>query len=159
MTIKIPEFVNIDKIFSSNGDITILGGTGNATIHSSNGDIDIMAVEGYVQASSSNGDIDIEDTWGVNDITTSNGKINVEIFDFHKNISISSSNGDITLFINEYLNADLVLSTSNGEITTKNLSLNITKEEENYLSGEIGGGGNLINIYTSNGDIHLKKIV
>jgi hypothetical protein len=158
MNIKIPEFVNIEKIFSSNGDIAVLGGKGNVTVHSSNGNIDIVDVDGYVQASSSNGNINIEDTTGVNNITTSNGKINLEIFDFNKNISISSSNEDIILFIHESLNADLILSTSNGKISTNNISLNITKDEEKYLSGELGTGGNSINIETSNGDINLKKL-
>jgi len=158
MTIKIPDYVIIETISSSNGDIEIEGGMGNASVHSSNGDIIVSDTDGYIKADSSNGDIEIKDTAGIKDITTSNGRIYVEIVDFIDDIKVTSSNGDIWVYINSLLDADIDIETSNGEITMNDLSLNNSTIEDTYILGQLGNGGNEIKIDTSNGDIDLYKL-
>jgi len=158
MIIKVPTLVTVDKVTTSNGDVQISGTKGNTTVHSSNGEITITDVNGYVTASSSNGDIEIKDTTGIADLDTSNGDIYVEIFDFQENISIDSSNGGISIYINPSFNATINMSTSNGQISIAGISLNLTTDEEKYKVGNLGEGGNTITITNSNGNINLYKL-
>jgi DUF4097 and DUF4098 domain-containing protein YvlB len=158
MTLKIPTFVTIDMVTTSNGDIRISGAKGNTSAHSSNGDITIVDVDGQINASSSNGDIEIKDTTGIGDLETSNGEIYAEIFSFKENISVDSSNGGITLYINPLLNADVEMTTSNGQISISGLSLNTTVSEEDHKVGKLGEGGYKLDIHTSNGNINLYKL-
>jgi DUF4097 and DUF4098 domain-containing protein YvlB len=158
MVIKVPTFVSIDKVTSSNGDVKVTGTKGNTTAHSSNGAVTIADVDGYVSASSSNGDIEVKGTTGISDLDTSNGEIYAEIFSFNENISISTSNGEITVYINPLLNADIEMKTSNGRISISEVLLNLTISEEDYKVGKLGDGGNKLDMLTSNGDIGLVKL-
>ena len=158
MNIKVPRNVTIDSATTSNGAVQISGTKGNTSAHSSNGAIIIEDVDGYVKASTSNGNIDIQGTTGVDDLETSNGRIYAEIFDFKDDIDIRSSNGRITVYINPSLNADIEMTTSNGQISISGLSLNITISEEKHKVGKLGDGGNKLDIHTSNGNINLYKL-
>ena len=158
MNIKVPNNVIVEYVKTSNGDILINGVKGNITATTSNGDIEIENIEGYISTTSSNGRIDVKDTTGVKDLKTSNGIIFAEIFDFLDDITISSSNGGIEIYINPILNADIEMTTSNGQITLNGISLNVTTSEEKHIAGKLGEGGNKIYIYTSNGNIYLRKL-
>ena len=158
INIKIPSNVTVETATTSNGQVIINGVKGDIQAQSSNGGIFIEDVDGFVSASTSNGQISIKSTTGVGDISTSNGRISVEIFDFQEDIVIDSSNGDIQVYLKPYLNADLKMSTSNGEVSVSGLSLNLTTSEDKYKKGTIGLGGDLIEIETSNGDIELYQL-
>jgi len=158
INIKVPSYVTIDTVKTSNGAIQISDTKGNITAQTSNGAIIIEKVDGYVQATTSNGRIEIKQTTGIRNLHTSNLGINAEILDFQENISISTSNGAITLYINPSLNADLEMTTSNGEISIAGLSLNLTLDEEKHRIGKLGEGGNKISISTSNGNIKIHDL-
>jgi hypothetical protein len=158
MNIKIPQYVTIDSVITSNGAIRILGAKGDINAISSNGAIIIENVDGYVSATTSNGRIDVKGTTGVKNLKSSNLGINAEVYDFNENISISTSNGNIDVYINPYLNSDIDIKTSNGHISIVGLSLDLTISEEKHKSGILGDGGNRISIQTSNGNINLHKL-
>ncbi|KYK29009.1 hypothetical protein AYK20_06310 [Thermoplasmatales archaeon SG8-52-1] len=158
MNIKVPKNITVDTVTTSNGPIQISGVKGDVIAKSSNGEIIIEDVYGYVSATTSNGRIEVKETTGIKDLESSNLGINAEINDFKENISISTSNGVITVYINPSLNANIEMSTSNGHITISGLSLNLTTSEEKYKVGKLGEGGNTIDIQTSNGNIYLYKL-
>lgn len=158
ITIKVPIFITVDTVTTSNGEVRISDTKGNITAHSSNGDVIIEDVDGYVKVSSSNGKIEVKETTGINDLHTSNGEIYAEIFDFKDDVNITSSNGRITVYINPSLNADIEMITSNGEISVSGVTLTITRSEEKHMEGTLGEGGNKIFIQTSNGDIQLYNL-
>ena len=158
MNIKVPNYVIVDTVKTSNGAIIIEDVKGNITADSSNGAITIKNVDGFVSATTSNGKIEVTDTTGIKSLHSSNGIINTEIYDFQQNISISTSNGRITVYINHLLNADIEMETSNGQITITGITLNLTTNEEKHKQGTLGDGGNKISIKTSNGDIKLYKL-
>jgi len=158
ITIKVPTFITIDTVTTSNGEVQISGTKGNITAHSSNGAMIIEDIEGYVKVTSSNGKIEVKETTGIDDLHTSNGEIHAEIFDFKDDVNITSSNGRITVYINPSLNAELEMKTSNGEISVSGVTLTITLSEEKHMKGTLGEGGNKIFIQTSNGDIQLYKL-
>ncbi len=158
MNINAPTYVTIDSVTTSNGEVKISGIKGNITAHSSNGAIIIKNVNGYVDASSSNGRVEIKDTTGIVNVHSSNGDIYTEVFNFKENITISTSNGKISVYINPALNANIDMTTSNGRVSTSGLSLDLTITEERHKEGKLGNGGNNIIITTSNGDINLYKL-
>lgn len=158
MTIKVPSYINIDTVSTSNGGVRISGIKGNTTAHSSNGAVIIQNVNGYVDASTSNGRVEIKDTTGIVNAHSSNGDIYAEIFDFKENITISTSNGRISVYINPILNADIEMTTSNGLVSINGLSLDLTTSEDKHKEGKLGNGGNSIFITTSNGDIDLYEL-
>jgi DUF4097 and DUF4098 domain-containing protein YvlB len=158
MNIKVPKYVTIDSATTSNGAIQISGTKGNTTAHSSNGAILLENVDGYVKATTSNGRIEITGTTGIRGAQSSNLGISAEVFDFQENITIGTSNGGITVYLNPSLNADIEMTTSNGHITISGLSLNLTISEEKHKEGKLGEGGYTLNIHTSNGNINLYKL-
>ncbi len=159
MNIKVPEYVIVDRISTSNGAIDISDVKGDVIASTSNGGIFIDNVDGFIQATTSNGRIKIEDTKGVIDLKSSNLGIDAEIFDFQDDIEIRTSNGGITLYINPSLNAELDISTSNGYITIDDdLGLSLSLSEEKHKVGQLGDGGNQIDIHTSNGNIKIDTL-
>jgi hypothetical protein len=158
MNIKVPTFVYVDTVMTSNGGVQISGIKGDVFATSSNGAVIIKNVDGYVTATTSNGRIDVSGTTGIKGLQSSNLGIKAEVFDFQDNISISTSNGGITVYINPLLNAIVDMSTSNGQISISGISLNVTTDEEKHKVGDLGEGGNTITITTSNGNINLYKL-
>ncbi len=63
-----------------------------------------------------------------------------------------------TVYINPSLNADIDMTTSNGQITISGISLNMTISEEKHKAGELDDGGNILDLHTSNGNINLRKL-
>jgi len=159
MNIKVPRNVTVDSVTTSNGAVQISGTKGDVFATSSNGAIIIENVDGYVSATTSNGRIEIKGTTGIKDLKSSNLGIYAEVYDFENNISISTSNGGITVYINPALNAEIDMTTSNGQISISGLLLNITISEEKHKTGELGEGGNTLDIHTSNGNINLYKLI
>ena len=180
--IKVPEFVTIDSVQSSNGPIDISGVIGDTILLSSsngpitaldivgdihastsNGAINLNTIEGFVEASTSNGGISINGVRGVNDISTSNAPISVEILDFQKDNDVITSNAGITVYLNTELNANIELKTSpvSGKIVLHDIAnyLDISWFDSSHIIGTLGNGGNKIYVETSNGPIHLYKLV
>ena len=158
MNIKVPRNVTVDSAITSNGAIQISGIKGDVITTTSNGAILIDDVDGYVTATTSNGRIEIRGTTGVKDLRSSNLGIEAEVFNFKENISISTSNGGITVYINSSLNADIDMTTSNGQISINGVTLDLTISEEKHKAGKLGDGGNALDIQTSNGNINLRKL-
>jgi DUF4097 and DUF4098 domain-containing protein YvlB len=158
MNIKIPKNVTVEYAKTSNSDILISKVIGNITAITSNGDIDIEDVKGYISASTSNGRIDVKGTTGIKDLQTSNGRIFADIYDFLDDITISSSNGGIDVYINPMLDADIEMTTSNGDISLIDISLNVSILEDKHIVGKLGEGGSKIDIQTSNGNIYLRNL-
>ena len=158
MNIKVPRNVTVDSATTSNGAIQISGTKGDIVATSSNGAIIIENVDGYVSATTSNGRIEITGATGIKDLQTSNLGIEVEVFNFQENISITTSNGGITVYINPSLNADIDMTTSNGQISITGVTLTLTISEEKRIAGKLGDGGNRLDIHTSNGNINLYNL-
>ena len=158
MNIKVPRNVTVDSAKTSNGAVQISGTKGDVKATSSNGAIIIENVDGYVSATTSNGRIEIKGTTGIKDLKSSNLGIYAEVYDFQENISISTSNGGITVYLNPSLNVDIEMTTSNGLISISGLSLDLTISEEKHKVGKLGEGGNKLDVHTSNGNINIYKL-
>ncbi|MBA7473466.1 hypothetical protein ES707_08806 [subsurface metagenome] len=89
---------------------------------------------------------------------TSNGPISAGIPTVRGNVTISSSNGAITLWLAESLDAGIVATTSNGRIAVHDLPLLLRESTGTSVSGTLGNGGPTITVTTSNGGIDLSGL-
>jgi DUF4097 and DUF4098 domain-containing protein YvlB len=82
----------------------------------------------------------------------------VEIFYFTEDISISSSNGKVVVYILPSLNATIDMQTSNGDVSVSGVTLDKSLDQDKHVTGTLNGGGYKIDISSSNGDVELKKL-
>lgn len=158
LEIKIPYNVTIKSATSTNGAISLSDTKGDTILSTTNGHINVENVDGYIKASSTNGGIYTKNTSGIDDISTTNGGISVEVLNIIENIKIQSTNGGITVYINQSLNAEIDIATVNGGISIEGLDISTSESSSKHLKGTIGSGGNTLEIQTTNGGITLFKL-
>ncbi len=158
------------NLLTSNGDVEAQGVAGGAEMRSANGRIGAQDIGGKVVAHTSNGAVELERISGFADAETSNGSITIK--EAGGDIRCETSNGRILL---EKVVASAEAFTSNGSITctlsadaSATVSANTTTGKvscdflvtikRDRLSGKIGDGKASINLRTSNGNIHIRKI-
>lgn len=143
---------------TSGGDIDAVGLFGASRLRTSGGDVQLRDVQASVTAATSGGDVEVDFT--LKDFTKPHA------------IDLKSSGGEITLTIPEKLpatiNAEIRLgdgrwfSRERYDISS-DFPLKISREEESregrYIRGEgqINGGGDLITLTTSAGNITIRK--
>jgi len=175
--INVPVGVRVHHVETANGKVEIKGTKGDVTSVSANGDIDIKDVDGSIDAATANGSVTIKSASGSveartsnGDVTikgsnsalsaiTSNGSIIAEIYNISEDgAKLKTSNGSIKIFVVDTLSADIIMGTSDGEVSVHNLPLSIKTESKMSLEGAIGKGGASIQASTSLGNIDLYKI-
>jgi len=164
-------------VHTSGGDIEFRKIDGHLQAATSGGDIKGKNVNGNADVSTSGGSIDLQDVKGAVDGKTAGGDITIEVTleDFKKEhgAQLRTSGGEITIYLPENIPARIL-----AEIEQSNrwenyniysdFPLTSVREEQHkrrgkksrytLSEGEINGGGDLIELYTVNGDIHIKKI-
>jgi len=166
-------------ISTSGGDIQFENVSGALDASTSGGDIVGRTIIGNAMVTTAGGSIDLRDVQGGAAAKTAGGDIAVEITlqDFSKrhNIDLRTAGGEITLFIPEKLPARV---RAEIEVSSRWDSYNIYSDfpltssqeaeegrrrhrRQRYITseGEINGGGDLIELFTTNGDIRIKKLV
>jgi DUF4097 and DUF4098 domain-containing protein YvlB len=143
---------------TSGGDIDAVGLFGAARLRTSGGDVQLRDVQASVSAATSGGDVEVDFT----------------LKDFTKphTIDLKSSGGEIMLTIPEKLPATITAEIRLGDgrwfsreryDISSDFPLKIQREEESregrYIRGEgqINGGGDLITLTTSAGNITIRK--
>ncbi len=163
---------------TSGGDITVNGSTAKVEVKTSGGNIRILQASGDIHANTSGGNIEIQKASGRVNARTSGGDINVG--DVRGPIEASTSGGNIYAKISSQPSADCRLSTSGGNVVVylpKSARLNIAartsggsvvseipiaihgKVDSDELNGQMNGGGPLLTLKTSAGNVSLKGFV
>ena len=150
------------RVHASSGNVTLKDIVGDIDAETSSGKIDAENVEGIITARASSGNIKIlEAQGGVKAVRTSSGEIRVELEEIYEELSemsFQSTSGDIDLSIPSDTAADIDISTTSGRITT-DFALTVEGTmERNELRGTIGGGGILIKLRATSGDVTLGKM-
>ncbi|MDP8203318.1 MAG: DUF4097 family beta strand repeat-containing protein [Candidatus Tenebribacter mawsonii] len=140
---------------TSNGSITAEDIKGSVIAHTSNGRIKLDNIDGLTSAVTSNGSIQIFNSLHIGTVRTSNGSIKAHVINMNNDIDINSSNGSITVYLANTLDADIKAKTSNGKIKLHDFPITVNDISKTRISGLIGNGGNLINLKTSNSNIHI----
>lgn len=132
-----------------------------ALLRTSNGSIRLDQFEGSLQAITSNAGINVRFVKPAArrplKLETSNGSIELTMDAFEENeIRATTSNASITLRLPATLKARLSAATSNGAVSS-DFQLLTRSAGKSYLEGDIGGGGALIQLSSSNGSIRLLR--
>jgi DUF4097 and DUF4098 domain-containing protein YvlB len=135
--IKIPRAAYVDRIFTSNGAIRTLDGSGPARLRTSNGAIRVQALRGSLDAQTSNGSVELIDVDGDARVHTSNGHIRteglrgsleagtsnssinarLEQVPAGRPVRLETTNSSVELSVPANFANDIRVSTSNGGIT------------------------------------------
>jgi len=143
---------------SSNGELYAEGIRGNVVGETSNGKIIYKYVNGTVTAETSNGRISVDDTKIVRKLTTSNGGITAVFHNLSSSGTvIKTSNSYVNVRIPDDMDANLDVETSNGDIKTQ-ITIAISSNSGDELTGTLGKGGPRLSIKTSNGDVELTGV-
>ncbi|MEO7145665.1 MAG: hypothetical protein ABI165_19400 [Bryobacteraceae bacterium] len=146
---------------TSNGKIEAGDTGGSCYLHTSNGSITADAAKGSFEAGTNNGSIHVRLTAADADhpvtLETSNGAIDVTM-EAARAVRASTSNSSITLHVAPAVNAHLKARTSNSSIHSDfDIAAHGGSASKHRLEGDLGTGGPLIDLTTSNGSIRIVK--
>jgi hypothetical protein len=122
-----------------------------------NGDVTTDSLNGDVEGHTVNGSVKVSAT-GNAIANTVNGSLDVTMgrTDFPEGAKFSTVNGGITLHVPAYLNAHLKASVMNGSIES-DLPITVTSSmDRRKIEGNIGNGGQELQLSTVNGSIRLR---
>ena len=147
---------------TSNGSITLSGGQGEASLKTSNGAITIEDRAGDLNVRTSNGRIELARCTGAIDVQTSNGAIRIrgvrpEDQGTPFTWRATTSNGSITLDLDERVEARIRARTSNARATLERKDA--SGDGRRLVSGrslDIGEGPSQVLLTTSNGSITVR---
>ncbi len=153
------------------GDIKILNITGNITASTVDGDIHIEETEGKVEAKTTDGDIkiknltsDIKATTTDGDISftgltggiqcaTSDGDVNGHIIDLKSACGFRTGDGDINISLTQNTGFNVTMKGEDLKVNFKNFNGDV---DDDYIKGQVNGGGPDMNLSTTDGDIHIS---
>jgi hypothetical protein len=141
---------------TSNGGITAEGMTADVDARSTNGNIRILGAR-TVSARTTNGSVNVRSE-RLSSVATTNGRItaHVDSVDPRAPMSLTTSNGTITLTLPGSASAAVDARTSNGRISSE-IPLTIAgTSRRDRLTGRIGAGAGEIRLRTTNGGITLQ---
>jgi DUF4097 and DUF4098 domain-containing protein YvlB len=145
---------------TSNGPIDLVDLEGDAQLRTSNGHVDVRGLRGSLDATTSNGGITAKIDRSPSDVraTTNNGSIDLELpADFAAGIRAHTSNSSITVHLPLNTNAHVIASTNNDSISSE-FEMTVHGEiSKTHLEGDVGKGGPLVDLDTSNGGIRILK--
>jgi DUF4097 and DUF4098 domain-containing protein YvlB len=125
-----------------------------------NGAITISDVRGQIRFEVSNGAVRLKRVAGDVSGSTSNGAIQADLAGAMwdgRQMELSTHNGAVTLSMPQYYSAHIKAETSNGGIHS-DFPLMVSGElKPRNLDFNLGSGGPLIHVTTSNGQVNLKR--
>ncbi|MCD4775679.1 MAG: hypothetical protein K8S15_06450 [Candidatus Aegiribacteria sp.] len=158
LLLRLPHGVEIAELHTSNGRITVSGGSGFAQATTSNGSISFENFSGSVRAETSNGSVTVSGSDLVY-ARSSNGSITGEIMSIPpEGIELRTSNGAINVELNSSLDADIEMNTSNGSVSVTGEGFSSVIIDDSDGTAILGAGGNSITLRTSNGSIRIKAV-
>jgi len=128
-------------------------------IELTNGGISLKGVEGRAELNTTNGEITGKEIVGIVDAYTTNGSIEIELSEVYSgnDMQFQTTNGSIKLYLPENIRCNISARTSNGSLDTEfplTLKGNFSSKK---IEGKIKGGGPLIRLKTTNGNIQIYK--
>ncbi|MFT5089067.1 MAG: DUF4097 and DUF4098 domain-containing protein YvlB [Candidatus Latescibacterota bacterium] len=149
--------IQVDKVDgevhaeTAGGSIQVRGASGDVVLHTSGGSIQVKGAQGAVEAETAGGGIEVEFIAGGGDrhctLETAGGDIN---------ISLPS---DMKATVDAELRIQKRGWSSKDYDIYSDFKLDIDKKEGDLISarGKINGGGNMVRLRTTNGDINIEK--
>lgn len=146
---------------TSGGDMRINSVDGDVNAHTSGGSIAVESVNGKVIVDTSGGDINVQKLTGSIDAHTSGGIIKAQILKQPSmDCRLTTSGGSVFVNLADDIAFDVDAETKGGRVVT-DFSVTVKLHGElkrSALQGKINGGGPLVFLRTSGGDIHIEKM-
>lgn len=126
-----------------------------------NGDVDLDGATAPARAASINGSVDLRTTTGPAEASSVNGSVRAEMASLAgtESLEFTSVNGSVTVIVPDGTDADLEMSTVNGEFRTDFPLTMRGRFNTRRVEGTIGRGGRTLRLKTVNGDVELRKTV
>lgn len=144
---------------TSGGPITLTEAKGDVDLNTSGGSITVGKVEGAAALSTSGGGIKIDSVVNTVRAHTSGGSIRAGILgSLKEDCDLSTSGGSVKVTVDKAAAFKLDASTSGGDVDAEGLTLTIEKSSRgrSRLAGNVNGGGPLLKLRTSGGDIEVR---
>ncbi len=146
------------NIKTSGGSITIGQVDGNVIAKTSGGSVKIEKAKGTVDAATSGGSINVDEVMGTINARTSGGSVNAAISEQPEGeCRLATSGGSVRVTLAEDIKATIDARTSGGRVKTEFPVTVQGRLKKNQLNAEINGGGPLLYLRTSGGNIYLRK--
>ncbi|MBS1904395.1 MAG: DUF4097 family beta strand repeat protein [Bacteroidetes bacterium] len=155
LTISAPSRLALD-LETSSGDIRALNMTGDMNLNTTSGNI-TASTTGRIVANASSGDVTATCGRGASlDLSSGDVDLAVTSKDFD-GVEVSTSSGDVTVRLADGAPVTLDLSTSSGDITV-NYSGTSSSSYSGDLRMDINGGGKIVHLETSSGNIKVLTL-
>jgi len=158
--VKVPEGVLLKGVETVNGDVEVTGPYGAIGVETTNGTVEVSDAKGDLDAETTNGGINVRGLEGRINAETTNGGIRLERVRWTGGLRAETTNGGITLRFEDpdKVNAVLRAETTNGHISFEfPVTLKNMRKTPHELEVEIGQGGPLIELSTTNGSITIAR--
>jgi DUF4097 and DUF4098 domain-containing protein YvlB len=159
------------SVSTSGGDVSVGKVSGKATLSTAGGDIELKGASGKVSARTSGGDVKLQNITGSIDAKTAGGEVEAELIPSGKGGSrLASAGGDVRLYIDENSKATIEATIRLDGWGWKKSHYVVKSEfpKETYETDEeageiravykLNGGGELIELSTSNSNIEIHKL-
>lgn len=143
---------------TSGGGITLGEVSGDVDVETSGGSIEVDGAAGNLRAHTSGGGVSLRGLQGNVDASTSGGSIEAEILkQLDAPCELSTSGGGVRVYLARDIKVDVDAYTSGGDVES-DLPITVQgKFGEGKLRGKLNGGGPLLTLRTSGGDIELRS--
>ena len=143
------------KLSTAGGNVKLFAANGEFALSTSGGNITGEDITGSTRAETSGGNIIFKRADGSLHAETSGGDIRVELKD-NKGVDLSTSGGNVAVSLPKSITADVRAETTGGDVSCDFPFSG--KLKESSLNGKINGGGQLIRLESSGGDIVIHAV-
>jgi DUF4097 and DUF4098 domain-containing protein YvlB len=144
---------------TSGGSISIGNAAQSVDARTSGGSIEVKRSSGDLKLKTSGGSISIDEAFGSVQADTSGGSISARLARQPRSDSrFATSGGGVTVSFAANVAVDIDAKTSGGEVDSSIPLTVLGTQSEGTLSGKINGGGPMITLRASGGDIRLKRL-
>lgn len=158
--IQVPAETALD-LHSSDGHISVDGTSGGAHIDTSDGAIEVHNFGGSIRARTADGHITVDGVVSEVDLHSGDGHIELNArpgSKMDRSWLIHTSDGRVEVKLPDNFSAELYAHTGDGHIT---MDFPVTVSgslERSRMRGKLNGGGQLLEISTGDGSIHVGKM-
>ncbi len=134
--------------------------SGSIKARTGGGKLRITGVRGQVDAATGGGALEIEGAVEVLDASSERGLIEIRLQPQSRmkdDWMVQGGEGGVRIYIPDAFAADLDVSTSDSEISLDPLLKVDGEFAKRRLTGKLGGGGKLLRIHCSNGNVSLLR--
>lgn len=154
-SIELKDTTGSANLKTSGGDINARNVNGLVELRTSGGAIVADTIRGDIDADTSGGDVRLHRIDGRIKANTSGGNVRVGLVGANREISATTSGGDIEVIVPRGTTGNVQASTSGGDVSS-NLPMTTSVQKEGRLEGTLNGGGAPIHARTSGGSISLR---